>query len=116
MYFTCTIYDIVLPNKYLSIYLSYPGETVPKRNRTQIQGRIQNLFCRGGGGAQVTNEAEGWGRGSPPPAGGGPGGSPPENFEIFASKWCILSAFLGNQYTFLTLKICIKKRLNFLYI
>ena len=22
MYFTCTIYDIVLPNKYLSIYLS----------------------------------------------------------------------------------------------
>ena len=72
----------------------------------------------------MTNEAEGFtearsaerGRGSPPPAGGGSGGSPPGNFEIFASKWCILSAFLGNHYTFLTLKIFIKKRLNFLYI
>ena len=81
------------------------------------QGRIQNLLCRG---AQVTNEAEGFtearsaergrlGRGSPPPA-GGVRGSPPENFEKFASKWCILSAFWGNQCTFLTMKLHMKKR------
>ena len=55
-----------------------------------------------GGGAQVTNEAEGFtearsaerGRvGEWVTAGWGPRGLPTENFEIFASKLCILSAF-----------------------
>ena len=79
------------------------------------------------GGAQVTNESEGFtearsaergrvGEGVTPSRRWGSGGSPPGNFEIFATKWCILSTFWGNHYTFLTLKIYIKKRLNFLYI
>ena len=56
------------------------------------------------GGAQVTNEAEGFtearsaergrvGEGVTLSRRWGSGGSPPGNFEIFASKWCILSAF-----------------------
>ena len=39
-----------------------------------------------GGGAQVTNEAEAVGEGSPLPQVG-------VHFEKFASKWCILNAF-----------------------
>ena len=42
--------------------------------------------------AQSAERGWGGGRGSPSPA-GGVRGSLPENFEIFASKWCILSAF-----------------------
>ena len=56
----------------------------------------------GGGGAQVTNEAEGFTEARSAErgrvwewvtAGWGPGGLPRKIFEIFASKWCILSAF-----------------------
>ena len=83
------------------------------------QGRIQNLHCRGGG-AQVTNEAEGFtearsaergrvGEGVTPSRRWGYGGPPPEIFLEIASKWCILSAFWGNQYTFFALKIYMKK-------
>ena len=49
------------------------------------------------------------GEGSPPPAGGDPGGLPRKFFWEIASKWCILSAFWGNQYTFFALKIYMKK-------
>ena len=83
-------------------------------------------FNRGGsrtstaGGAQVTNEAEGFtearsaergrvGEGVTPSRRWGSGGPPPENFWEIASKWCILSAFWGNQYTFFALKIYMKK-------
>ena len=72
------------------------------------QGRIQNLHCRGHKWpmkpkAALRREAPkggGWGRGLPPPAGGGPGGLPRNFVWEIASKWCILSAFWGNQYTF----------------
>ena len=81
------------------------------------QGRIQNLHCRG---AQVTNEAEGFtearcaergrvGEGVTPSRRWGYGGPPPEIFWEIASKWCILSAFWGNQYTFFALKFIWKK-------
>ena len=64
------------------------------------------------GGAQVTNEAEGFtearsaekgrvGEEVTPSRRWGSGGPPPEIFWEIASKWCILSAFSGNQYTFL---------------
>ena len=70
-----------------------------------------------GGGAQVTNEAEVTearsaervGEGVTPCHRWGSGGSAPENFEKFASKWCILNAFWGNQFTFLTMKLYMKK-------
>ena len=53
------------------------------------------------GGAQVTNEAEGFtearsaerGRVGEGVTGGPGGGAPPEIFLEIASKWCILSAF-----------------------
>ena len=78
-----------------------------------IQGRIQNLHCRG---AQVTNEAEGFTEARSAERGGGHPlpqvgvrGPPPEIFWEIASKWCILSAFWGNQYTFFAPKIYMKR-------
>ena len=75
------------------------------------------LHCRGGG--QVTNEAEGFTEARSAERGGagegvilpqvGCGGPPLEIFWEIASKWCILSAFWGNQYTFFALKIYMKK-------
>ena len=87
---------------------------------------ILSTLIRGGsrtstaGGAQVTNEAEGFtearsaergwvGEGVTPSRRWGSGGPPPEFFWEIASKWCILSAFSGNQYTFFALKIYMKK-------
>ena len=45
-------------------------------------------------------KGEGGGGGHPLPQ-VGVRGAPPEIFWEIASKWCILSAFWGNQYTFL---------------
>ena len=63
------------------------------------QGRIQNLHCRGGGTSdwkaslrRVAPKGGVRGRGYPFPQ-VGVRGSPPENFEKYASKWCILSVF-----------------------
>ena len=62
---------------------------------THETGRMKNLYCRGGGGALVTNslrhEAPKRGRITPHAAGGA--GFSPGKLGDFASKWSILSAF-----------------------
>ena len=79
------------------------------------------------GGAQVTNEAEGFtearsaergrvGEGVTPSRRWGSGGPPPEIFWDIASKWCILSAFCGNQYTFFCTENLYEKNASHFYI
>ena len=82
------------------------------------QGRIQNLHCRGGGTSDQWSRRLHWGAKRRKGEGGGGGdpfpqvgvrGPPPEFFWEITWKWCILSAFWGNQYTFFALKIYMKK-------
>ena len=60
--------------------------------------RIRAEWGGGGGGGVTPSHRLGSGQ-----------GFTPEIFLEIASKWCNLSAFWGNQYTFLTLKIYMKK-------